>query len=929
MKDTKYFLSLAGRGTFFLLMSLLAVSFCSCRRKETVASAPDPGTPAEDKYTTETGRQEEALPAPSSPEPPIYVWWEGENYGETNVPDPSATPYLGGASKEEQDKFSAGAWFAPVGPESDTPYFVTYSVQVPETKTYDLWSRKFWKHGPFKWRMDGGNWHTCTRSVALHDSTGVRGGVCINWVYLAKLSLDKGKHTLRIETLDKKGGGAYDCFLLIDGPFVPRGKLKPGEKSGRTEDGWFAWEPDADPLLDSCPIDLRHLNEKEAGQSGFVRREGQNFILGNGEPVRFIEKGTIDTFMSKDMMDYRARRLAKYGVNMIRTGFALHFHLWNDGKMDQLNDILDHIHYVVHACKKQGIYSWIRFYWKTGNTDMFFDPAFQAKYKKYVDHIMNTENPYTGLPMSKDPAVAVVAIQNENNLLFWTFNPDRLGDAARERMEKKFAQWAETRHGSIGKALKEWGPDKHPSKYYGKAADNVGQGRLGMYGVGHLTGADWAVNQRNPKRAGDQLQFMVEAQKGFYTLMVKAFREELGFENLISCCNWKTADAKTLGVFEHYSYTPGDVISKNIYFDVKYDPKPKRFYSVDVGDTYTPYSSLKSPMVPSSFTIPHTNDLPYVVTESNWCRPNLYRSEWPFLVAVYGAMAGADAWSFNGNGGPLWNPTMKVWDVNSPSVMGQLPAASLVFRKYITEAGAAVTDTLSLGDLYAFKGVSLYGLKGADALWVAKIGDKEAEEAKFPSKVDPLAFFVGKLDRHITGGPSKLETADLKKYIDRQNGTVTSMTGEIKWDFVNGVVTLNTACAQGACGFLKQAGRIELDDTILESRNEYGTVLVVSLDGRPLKDSKKILIQAGTEDRTYGYRTEDLGNGKRRITDVGGYPLMVRKVEASVTLKGRSGMTPMILNQTGYPRGDSARVEQSGEGQNIILPSDSLYTLCK
>ena len=44
----------------------------------------------------------------------------------------------------------------------------------PRADEYDLWVRKFWKHGPFKWRIADGDWQTCGRDVALHDSTYIR-----------------------------------------------------------------------------------------------------------------------------------------------------------------------------------------------------------------------------------------------------------------------------------------------------------------------------------------------------------------------------------------------------------------------------------------------------------------------------------------------------------------------------------------------------------------------------------------------------------------------------------------------------------------------------------------------------------------------------------------------------------------------------------
>jgi hypothetical protein len=256
-----------------------------------------------------------------------------------------------------------------------------------------------------------------------------------------------------------------------------------------------------------------------------------------------------------------------------------------------------------------------------------------------------------------------------------------------------------------------------------------------------------------------------------------------------------------------------------------------------------------------------------------------------------------------------------------------LPAAALIYRRGdVREAPVAVTDTLALDDLYRFEGASIYGLKGTDALWVSKIGDREAKAEVYPSRVDPLAFFVGRVKRVITQSESKLETVDLERYIDREAGVVRSLTGEVTWDFGKGFATIDTPRAQGACGFLRSAGRMELGDIIIDSGNAYGSILVVSLDGEPLASSRRILIQAGTEDRTHGYRTEPAGEGKQRIVDLGNYPLIVRHVDADVTLKSKV-RTAEVLDGNGSPTGQAASLETTDEGTRISLPSQGLYTL--
>jgi len=545
---------------------------------------------------------------------PDYVWWEAERYADTNLPEP-LQQYPANITQEEKDRLSGGTWLVPQGPASETPYFVTYTVELTKSADYDFWVRKFWKHGPFRWRFDQGTWQTCDRQIALHDGTYLRKFIGANWVFLGGVRLEAGSHTLRIEMLDEKGGGCLDCFVLIDGPFVPRGKLKPGEKAGTSDPGFFAWEPDADRLLDTCPIDLRYLNEKEAGQDGFVRRQGSGFVLGSGRPVRFwMVQGDSLASMKPKMMDYWARRLAKYGVNLVRLGMLGLFNDWKNGDKAAFDARLDRLHYLVSALKKQGVYVYLgHLYWHThvtvsekdgfpgygeGKTPLnllFFDPKMQEFYKRWAAALLNAPNPYTGLPLAQDPTVAFVEIQNESSQLFWTFKPANFVPETRRLIERRFAEWAARKHGSIEKALEAWGPERSPAATSDAAEDHPEEGRLALYSVGYLTNQDWAANARNPARASDQLQFMVESQRGFYEEMIADFRDELGVENLIACSNWKSADARTLGVLERYTYTAGDVVCRNVYYGVSYDPRPERFYAVDVGDTYRHRSALKPP----------------------------------------------------------------------------------------------------------------------------------------------------------------------------------------------------------------------------------------------------------------------------------------------------------------------------------------------
>ena len=41
-------------------------------------------------------------------------------------------------------------------------------------------------------------------------------------------------------------------------------------------------------------------------------------------------------------------------------------------------------------------------------------------YKSWLRRLYTEPNPYTGIPLKDDPAVAIIQIQNEDSLLFYT-----------------------------------------------------------------------------------------------------------------------------------------------------------------------------------------------------------------------------------------------------------------------------------------------------------------------------------------------------------------------------------------------------------------------------------------------------------------------------------------------------------------------------
>jgi hypothetical protein len=151
------------------------------------------------------------------------------------------------------------------------------------------------------------------------------------------------------------------------------------------------------------------------------------------------------------------------------------------------------------------------------------------------------------------------------------------------------------------------------------------------------------------------------------------------------------------------------------------------------------------------------------------------------------------------------------------------------------------------------------------------------------SAIDSLAFLVGRVGVDFrTNGPVESSVADLSALHQPHQQDRRHQTGELEWNWGTGVVKLTAPRAQELTGFLNVAGRARLPDVTVESTVEYGSILVVSLDGQPIATSAKLLVQA-VEEKPFGWTT-DAATGVRTITSAGNAPIMVRNLAGKVSL---------------------------------------------
>ena len=202
----------------------------------------------------------------------------------------------------------------------------------------------------------------------------------MTWYNLGTLRLAEGKNSIQFnlggEQPGEKRFAAIDCFVLSDGHFTPKFQYKLGEKStavmGFQEGESWAFTPNRDTLSPTALFDLRFLNEKSAGEHGFIgiSPDGDSFVRGDGQPVRFWGGSTYVQRIARQnktqaILLRHAGFLAKRGVNIVRICDFIEPKQKGSRVTDVDENVLDEIYRTVAAMKRFGIYTVISPFWPT------------------------------------------------------------------------------------------------------------------------------------------------------------------------------------------------------------------------------------------------------------------------------------------------------------------------------------------------------------------------------------------------------------------------------------------------------------------------------------------------------------------------------------------------------------------------------------
>ncbi len=144
---------------------------------------------------------------------------------------------------------------------------------------------------------------------------------------------------------------------------------------------------------------------------------------------------------------------------------------------------------------------------------------------------------------------------------------------------------------------------------------------------------------------------------------------------------------------------------------------------------------------------PSYDGKPSMISETTWNRPNRYRPEAPLYFAAYGALQGDDAIVHFAFDGSDWSVKpgyfMQPWTLMTPAMMGQFPAAALIYRKGLVAEGDLLVDlNLSLKDLLDLKGTPMPQDAAFDELRARDV--PRGTTLRPGNVIDPLVHYAGR-----------------------------------------------------------------------------------------------------------------------------------------------------------------------------------------
>ncbi|MHB8888041.1 MAG: hypothetical protein ACYC46_04425 [Acidobacteriaceae bacterium] len=651
--------------------------------------------------------------------------------------------------------------------------------------------------------------------------------------------------------------------------------------------------------LSHSPVDVSFLLDAPAGKHGFIQVKDGHLATGDGQRIRFWGVNITDwskgsrQIPPKEDAPFWAATLARFGVNCVRFQFLdlevprglIDSHYPDTRHLDA--EQLDREDFFIAQLEKRGIY--IDFNLLVGRPfkaadgvhdasllrqgakgTSLFDTRLIELQKEYAQQLLSHQNPYTRLKYTDDPAVAIVEINNENALNIGYRAPSPF---YQKELTEMYNQWLA----------------KH------RTPEQIAQLRsiAGVDGAAPVPLMSWKGQAATapPERFYAEAEFFSDVQHNYFVDMENYLKHTLGSKSLVIA----TADHShaNSGYLVLLATSSMDIIDGHTYWQ---HPEMYVRKSPMVND---PFNSTVVELSRSAIA-----GKPYTVSEVNEPFPNDYDSEGIPILASYGALQDWDGifwYTFEPKIDPAWKPYAgDPFDISlDPVKMPELAAGALMFLRGDIEKARSVAAR-SYTEKQVFDSMLLPSTERPYFTPGFPLDLPLEHEVRIASLNGPA---TQTFSQAAAPDPILSDTHQLAWYTSPQK---------------SGMVTVDTPRTQALIGFVRAHDQA---DTNLSAQvdNTFCTILLSSLDRKPIAQASKLLLVAGGRVENTGQVWNTAGTA---VTDWGGSPTLIEQVQGTLTLRhltGARAVSLQAIDGAGQPVGTSIHAVKAGEGWKLPL----------
>ncbi len=654
---------------------------------------------------------------------------------------------------------------------------------------------------------------------------------------------------------------------------------------------------------------------------------------------------------TKEEIKQWAETIAKRGYNIVRfqgidtmfAGGANSQSRWPSEDVEETphfdEAVIDKFDYLLFCLKQNGIYINLDLMSaksgysrvnvsqdKSFKIQLFFNETYRKQWLKAVETLLTHKNPYTGVPLKDEPALACLEPYNEQDLLL--FNAAQM-----QQLTPHFGQYLQKKYGTEEALRAAWKQNSISFRNVPVISEDV--------------------LRRGDASANDACQFLIQTMSATTDWYVTQLRK-IGYPGIVT--QWDMI----MRTMEMPVRAKMPVIAQHSYFaHPNYAPTKGLVQKSTTGKIWgggkdmdmliSQDSSINSSYFRAAAAVRFL-DRPFMLTEYAHSAPNRYRHERGLYLGSYAALQGWDA-IYSHEGESLYPsawynneiPPVNTFEFPQDPISraSETVMALTWLRRDVKEATHSVQLTLSDRNLFPKNTLSAIGDDYAKLSMLTRVGIVYPEVTSFGGvtkikadiELTPTEFSnLGVRDWYVTASsqdgslfPSLLQKLKESQILPESNKTdyskrvYQSETGEILLNGKEQSLKVVSSRLEGA--IMKQNQPVELQSVAISSCSVPAAITVASLEkGKSIEQSKRLLVIVATNALNQGQVFEN--SSMSLMVDIGGYPVLMQTAQVSISIKTNQKGTPVIhaLNLDGTP---AEEVECSLVGQKLMVALDT------